>query len=99
MFYSAYDHVAAIHRHAGKGTIEKVILNSTPLKGAQRRLYAAGKVYPVEQDSPRITDEGIEVVWRPLLAKSEKVRHDSRALAQVCLELAGAGRARKQPGG
>jgi uncharacterized cofD-like protein len=98
MFHSAYDHIAAIHRHAGIGTIEKVILNSTPIKGAQRRLYAAEKVYPVEQDSPRITEEGIEVVWRPLLAKSEKVRHDSRALAQVCLELAGAGRARKQRG-
>lgn len=92
MTYSAYDHVKALLDHGGKGAIERVILNTTPLTGPQRRLYAAGKVFPVELDSPRIVELGLEVVGRPLLAKSDKVRHDPRAIARVAVELAAASR-------
>jgi len=92
MYYSASDHVNAMHAHGGKGAIQRVILNTTPLSGVHRRRYAAEKVYPVEPDSPRITEMGIEVVERPLLAKSQKVRHDPVAIARVAMELAGEAR-------
>ncbi len=95
MSYSAADHVEAIHQHGGKGTIERVILNTTPLAAAQRRLYAAGKVYPVELDTPRIAEMGLEVVGRPLLAKGSKVRHDPAAIARIAMELAAESRARR----
>lgn len=95
MTYSAADHVQAIHDHGGKGTIERVILNTTPLAGPQRRLYAAQKVYPVELDTPRIAEMGLEIVGQPLLAKGLKVRHDSRAIARIALELATESRARR----
>jgi uncharacterized cofD-like protein len=94
MAYSAADHVAAIERHGGKGAIEKVVLNRTPLGGAQRRLYAASKVFPVELDVPRIEEMGYDVVMRPLLAKGEKVRHDPLAIARVAVELAAEARVR-----
>ncbi len=95
MSYSAADHVEAIHDHGGKGTIERVILNTTPLAAAQRRLYAASKVYPVELDTPRISDMGLEVVGRPLLAKGPKVRHDPAAIARIAMEIAAESRARR----
>ncbi len=95
MSYSAADHIASIHRHGGKGTIERAILNTTPLSGNQRRLYAAQKVYPVELDIPRIEELGIEVVGRPLLAKAEKVRHEPMAIARVAVELAGEARVKR----
>lgn len=95
MSYSAADHVQAIHDHGGKGTIERIILNTTPLSAAQRRLYAAEKVFPVELDSPRILEMGLEVVGRPLLAKGPKVRHDPMAIARIALELAAESRARR----
>lgn len=98
MMYSAADHVEAIHRHGGKGTVEKVVLNKTPLTGEQRRLYAASKVYPVELDVPRIEEMGLEVVMRPLLARGEKVRHDSLAIARVAVELAAEARVRNNAG-
>ncbi|MFN8941201.1 MAG: uridine diphosphate-N-acetylglucosamine-binding protein YvcK [Acidobacteriota bacterium] len=94
MGYSAADHVGAIERHGGWGTMEKVVLNETELKGVQRRLYAASKVYPVEMDTPRIEEMGYEVVKRPLLAKGEKVRHDPAAVARVAGELAAEARVR-----
>lgn len=95
MSYSAADHIASIHRHGGKGTIERAILNTTPLSGIQRRLYAAQKVYPVELDIPRIEELGIEVVGRSLLAKAEKVRHEPMAIARVAVELAGEARVKR----
>jgi uncharacterized cofD-like protein len=95
MSYSAADHVQAIHDHGGRGTIERVILNTTPLAAAQRRLYAAGKVYPVELDTPRISDMGLEVVGRSLLAKGPKVRHDPAAIARIAMEIAAESRTRR----
>ncbi len=92
MFYSASDHIKAIHSHGGKGTIERAILNTTPISGALRRRYAAEKVYPVEPDIPRIEELGIEVVGRALLAKAPKVRHDPTAIARIAMELAGESR-------
>lgn len=95
MSYSAADHVEAIHAHGGLGTIERVILNTTPLTGSQRRLYAAEKVFPVELDTPRIEEMKLEIIGRPLLAKGPKVRHDSMAVARVAMELAGEARVRR----
>jgi uncharacterized cofD-like protein len=92
MSFSASDHINAILAHGGHGTIERVILNTTPLTGAQRRRYAAEKVFPVEMDIPRIQELGLEVTGRPMLAKGLKVRHDPMALARIAVELAGESR-------
>jgi uncharacterized cofD-like protein len=95
MSYSAADHAQAIHDHGGKGTIERVILNTTPLAASQRRRYASEKVYPVELDTPRLLEMGLEVVGRPLLFKGPKVRHDPEAIARIAMELAAESRTRR----
>ena len=93
MNYSAFDHVDAIHRHAGAHLIEVAILNKRPIAGGLRRVYAAQKVFAVENDVPRLTEQGIEVIERNLLlTKGEKVRHDPVQTATVVLELALRGR-------
>lgn len=89
MQYSAFDHVEAIHRHAGARLIDIAILNKRRIGASLRRAYAAQKVYPVENDLPRFIDQGIEVIQRDLLlTKGEKVRHDPDQTAAVILELA-----------
>ena len=89
MNYSAFDHVDAIHRHAGAHLIDIAILNKRPIAGALRRAYAAQKVFAVENDIPRLEEAGIEVIQRNLLlTKGEKVRHDPDQTAAVLLELA-----------
>jgi 2-phospho-L-lactate transferase/gluconeogenesis factor (CofD/UPF0052 family) len=100
MNYSAFDHVEALLRHAGfgkhpKGFLDRLVVNTTPLRGSQRRLYAAEKVYPVAMDLPRIEELGLPVLARPLLAAGEKVRHDPEAIARVAMELAAEGRYRR----
>ncbi len=95
MNFSAWDHVRAIHRHARRRVLDHVIINTHPITGLLRQRYAAEKVYPVENDTPRLEEAGLKVVGKGLLAKSEKVRHDSRAAAEVAVELAAEGRRRR----
>ncbi len=100
MNYTAYDHVEALLRHAGfaqrpKGFLDRMVVNTTPLRGPQRRRYAAEKVYPVAVDLPRIEELGIPVIARPLLAPGDKVRHNPEAIARVAMELAAEGRYRR----
>lgn len=93
MSYSAFDHVDAIHRHAGAQLIDLAILNKRPIPAGLRRVYAEQKVFAVENDTPRLIEQGIEVIERNLLlTKGEKVRHDSVQTAAVVLELALRGR-------
>ncbi len=100
MQYSAFDHVAAIHRHAGARLIDVAVVNQRPIAGALRRAYAAQKVFAVENDTPRFADEGIELISRNLLqTKGEKVRHDPALTAAVVLELAVRGRQQRLPKG
>lgn len=88
MNFSASEHVRAILEHGGKRVIDQVVMNSRPLTAAQRRRYAAEKVFPVEMDRPRIEAMGVGTVERSLLALSEKVRHDPAAVAAAAMQLA-----------
>lgn len=100
MNFTAYEHVEALLRHAGslkspKGLLDKVVVNTTPLRGAQRKRYAAEMVYPVLVDTPRLEELGLDILSRPLLAAGDKVRHDSDVIARVAMELAAEGRRRR----
>lgn len=96
MNFSAYDHVSAIERHAGRQLLDIVVLNTHPISGVMRQRYASERVFPVENDLHRMVDQGIEVVGRSLLARGEKVRHDPELTASVAVELAQ--RARRELG-
>jgi uncharacterized cofD-like protein len=96
MHYSAYDHVEAIHRHARRRFLDRIILNTRPITGALRRRYAAEKIHPVENDISRLEEAGIGVVGANLLARSAKVRHDSQVSAAVAVKLAEEGRRRRR---
>jgi uncharacterized cofD-like protein len=95
MGFSAFDHIEAIHRHARRRLLECVIVNTHPISGTLRRLYAAEKVYPVTNDVPRLEEAGLRVVGGNLLASADKIRHDPQAAASVAVKLAEEGRRRR----
>lgn len=88
MHFSAADHLEAIITHAGRRLVDSVVVNTRHIGGERRRLYAAGKVYPVEVDLPRLEAMGVEIIARNLLDKGEMVRHNPAAAAEVAIELA-----------
>jgi len=96
MHYTAYDHVRAIHKHARRRLVDCVVLNTAPIPTALLERYAAQKVMPVECDRERLEKAGFLVVEAPLVARSEKVRHDPEAAAEVAVELARRSRNRRR---
>lgn len=93
MDYTASDHLAAIHRHSVEGLCDTVVINTRPITGARRRRYAAGRVFPVQNDYPRLAEMNVRVVGRNLLARGDRIRHSPQALAAVAVELAQESRA------
>lgn len=91
MNFRASDHVEAIHKHAGLPFLDYVVVNARPIGTTARRRYAAQKVKPVEVDRRRLEDMGLCIVEVDMLARTEKVRHDSHAAAAVAIRLAMAG--------
>ena len=98
MGFSAADHVAALHRHSVTGLTDTVVLNTRPITGSRRRHYAAEKVYPAQNDYPRLHELGLRVVGRNLLARGDKIRHSPQAIATVAVELAQEARASRLGG-
>jgi uncharacterized cofD-like protein len=90
--FRASDHVAAIHRHAGVPLLDVAVVNTRPISVRQRRRYAAEKAQSVLNDIDRISEMGLQVVASDLLGEGDTVRHDSRAAADVAMELARRGR-------
>ncbi|HET8548816.1 MAG TPA: YvcK family protein [Bryobacteraceae bacterium] len=95
--FTAADHVAAIHDHAGGPLIDTAILNSRPLTPAVLERYAAQHALPVEHDIPRLIDMGVKVIKVDMAAESDKLRHDPATAAQVAIQLATRSRQLRRP--
>ena len=93
--FTASDHMAAIHEHAGADLLDVIVVNTTPIRPAQLRKYAAEQAQPVMNDIPRMEAMGVEVVGADLLAYGSIVRHDSETAGAIAMDLARRGRARR----
>ncbi|MDQ6664023.1 MAG: YvcK family protein [Acidobacteriota bacterium] len=94
--FRASDHLRLIQQHARGKLIDYAVLNTGPIKPSLRKRYAREQAQPVENDVERIAEMKIEVVEANLVAGSERVRHDSAAIAEIALRLAREGRRRRQ---
>lgn len=88
MQFRASDHIQALLRHSGGALIDIAVLNTGAIPRPQRRRYAVEQAMPVEMDAEQIEAMGIQVVSEPLLAATEKVRHDPHRTAAVAVRLA-----------
>jgi uncharacterized cofD-like protein len=95
--FTASDHVATLHEHAGRPLIDVAILNSRPLTPAVLDRYAAKKAKPVEHDVHKLVDMGVKVMKVDLAAESDVLRHDPAASAAVAVQLATRARQRRRP--
>lgn len=80
---TAADHLEAIHRHAGCGLFDGVILNNAPIPDDVLSRYRNQGAEPVVTDLRRIRKMGLRVMQRPLLARAKVVRHDPDLLAKA----------------
>jgi uncharacterized cofD-like protein len=97
--FSASDHLRQIIQHAGKPgarqrMIDYAVVNTEPIADELLISYARNRAMQVANDIDQLRQLGVEVVGLPLLAHSEKVRHDPDKLARITVELAKKGRRR-----
>jgi uncharacterized cofD-like protein len=85
---SASDHIAAIQRHAGRRLIDYAIVNTDPIEDNLLVRYARERAMQVTNDIAQLKQLGVQPVGMKLLAKGEKVRHDSDMVAMAAVELA-----------
>src|SRR5689334_282401 len=94
--FRASDHVDAIQRHAGMKLFDVVVVNTPAISARQRRKYAAERAQSVMNDVDRLAEMGMQVVAADLLGDGDIVRHDSRASADIAIDLARRGRTAKR---
>ncbi len=97
MQFRASDHVAAIYDHVREPFLDCAIVNTAPIRPALRKRYARLAAQPVENDIQGLERMGLKVIAGSLLQKSERVRHDPRAIAAVTVRLAQDSRGLRQP--
>lgn len=85
--YTAADHVRALHEHAGGRIFDYVILNTREISRSMRRRYAAEHAEPVVNDLDEVRALGVGPVLTDVLRKVGVVRHESKKLAQLLLNI------------
>lgn len=86
--FTAFDHVNVLAEHTRPEILSHVILNSAPIPAAVLERYAAEEAYPVANDSERIRALGYEVIEDPIISIKDMVRHNSRRISKIILDLA-----------
>ena len=85
--YSAGDHVQTIYNHAGEQLMEYVIVNNEEVTEDLLTKYAEEGARPVKIDEARLKKQGVKLVKEPVINQSNLVRHDSKKLSQVIIDL------------
>jgi uncharacterized cofD-like protein len=81
------DHLRAVEQHAGKGLVDAVLANATPIPGPLLAHYAETGSECVTTDREAAETMGLQVVEADLLAEGDLIRHDSAKLARAVLDL------------
>jgi 2-phospho-L-lactate transferase/gluconeogenesis factor (CofD/UPF0052 family) len=74
------DHLEMIEKHAGRGSIDVVLVNDAPIPADVLERYEVEGTTPLCWPESEL--RGVPVVRRPLLAKGAKLRHDPGATAE-----------------
>ena len=93
--FKASDFVKEVTEYMGAGArIDHLLLNTAPLPQKLVDRYQRADAYPVEADIDECRAIVPNIVQLPMLASGATLRHDSYALAQAIMEIAGSARHR-----
>ena len=85
--YTAAMHAEAIIKHAGRGAIDFMLVNSAPISDELREKYAAEGIAPVAVDEAAINALGIGFVAADIINQSDAVRHDPDKLSRNVMRM------------
>ena len=86
--YTAAMHAKAILDHAGRGAIDYMLVNATPLPHGTAQLLKKEGVEPVAIDEDAINALGIGVVKADLVNDDDVAHHDPEKLMKSVMKMA-----------
>ncbi|MDA3128721.1 uridine diphosphate-N-acetylglucosamine-binding protein YvcK [Aliibacillus thermotolerans] len=84
--FTAFDHVQAIHDHAGE-IIDTVLVHDGPIPAHVRKRYEEEHATPVLCDDEKLRKLGCDVLKGTFVDAKENVRHDPEKVAQSLLSI------------
>lgn len=85
--YTASMHAKAILEHGGKGVIDYMLVNSTPISSDMQAFYAKKGSYPVEVDEEAINALGVGFVKADIINETDVIRHDPDKLSRSVMQM------------
>lgn len=85
--YTASMHVKAILDHAGRGAIDYVLVNSTPISPELEAYYAERGAYPVIVDEDELNELGVGFIKADIISETEVVHHDPAKLSNNVMKM------------
>jgi uncharacterized cofD-like protein len=93
--FSASDHVAAVHSHAGGRLLDTVVVSTSRILPALERRYAEQNQMPILTDLAALERMNLDVIGADLAQRGPKVRHNPEAIARIAVDLARLARERR----
>ena len=85
--YTASMHAKAIIDHGGKGIIDYMLVNDSPISPEMQEFYAGKGAYPVEVDEEAINALGVGFVKADIINEQELIRHDPDKLSKAVMNM------------
>lgn len=85
--YTASMHVKAILDHAGRGAIDFVLVNSTPVPKELEKKYAEAGAYAVKVDEDALSKLGVGIIKADLITKTDALHHDPHKLCDSVMRI------------
>lgn len=83
--YGAADHIRVIKEYMGGVLPDYVIVNDEPVSEEMKELYRSKGQEVVSPDIEELEAMGVQVIATKLVSNSNRVRHNSRKLAQIIM--------------
>jgi uncharacterized cofD-like protein len=93
--FSASDHVAAVHSHAGGRLLDTVVVSTSRISAAVERNYAAQNQTPIVTDLAVLEHMNLDIIGADLAQRGPRVRHNPESIARVAVDLARLARERR----
>lgn len=85
--YTVADHVRAIIKHAGAGSVDYVLANDKPVSKSLEQYYAREGQHPVAIDEKALHDLGVGFIKTDLINETQVVQHDPHKLAKNIMRI------------
>jgi len=85
--YTAFDHLNTLITHTSLDIVDYCIINTGTVPSDLLKKYEEEGAYPVLADSHRIIEKGYNVIEEDIIDTKDFVRHDSKKISKIIMDL------------